>query len=1035
MADIAREDWVFALRNLRDGTLEGRAYWRGIHELLADPVFEEVARQEFPSNFETLSRLNDLAALGNAGEKFSRREFLMLMGASLALAGLGGCLEAPRERIYPYTERPTDVTPGVPRRYATAMSLDGYATGLIVESHEGRPTKVEGNPLHPASLGAAGVYEQASILQLYDPHRARAPRHLGAPVSWQRFQREMAWVQQTPGAEADGGAGFRILSTPTASPLTSRLIEQFLEDYPRAAITSYAPLASTASLDGTRILFGRPLQPIYDLSNADVIVALDSDLLSGSPFHLAYARAWAARRQRISADGSMNRFYAVESTVTPTGMAADRRLRVRPSEIPEIAAALLSGSLRQAGTGTEVPTELLSILSSGRWNALPEDREDQISHWLVDLIRDLAASRGRSAIIAGDRQPPEIHAIAAALNLQLGNVGRSVRYVESALPDFGSAARDISELAAEMQTGEVSALLILGGNPIYDAPADLEFAAGLEKVETAIYHGLFENETAANCDWFLPDLHFLESWGDVRALDGTASIVQPLIRPLYDGRSADDLLMMLNGAADRSVHAELQNLWMARSGPAEFDEFWQATLRQGVIAGTEAQAVEVRPDWQALSAQLAEADRMPPGSTPGQGGRSLEVIFTRDASVYDGRFANNPWLQELPDPLTKLTWDNAAIVSPRTAAELNLTTGTLVRIRLAGSEIVIPIAVLPGHADDSVTLPLGYGRKGTELVASGVGTDVYSLRTSSEPYMATGATLEPGAASYPLATTQEHWSMEGRPIVLSTTLAEYREDPGFAEPYREAPPSLFPPFDYQTGDQWTMVIDLAACTGCSACVIACQAENNIPVVGKEGVRGSREMHWLRIDRYFTGPPEDPHVVFQPMLCQHCEHAPCEYVCPVNATVHSPDGLNEMIYNRCIGTRFCSNNCPYKVRRFNWLDYQARKPEPLEMQMNPDVTVRARGVMEKCTFCVQRIRRAQIQARLKERDLEPMEVQTACQQTCPTQAIWFGSSTNSDDLLQRRLADPRRYAVLNELGTRPRVSYLARVENPSDRADG
>ncbi len=1041
MTDSAREEWDVALREFAAGSLDGRAYWRGIHELLRDPEFRAAALREFPVA-PGGARSRDRSPGVGGGETLSRREFLTLMGASLALAGIGGCLEAPRERIYPYTERPSDVIPGVARSYATAMPLDGYATGLLVESHEGRPTKIEGNPLHPASLGAAGVYEQASILQLYDPFRARAPRREGATASWLRFQREVVPPSRTPGRTEDGGAGLRILARPTASPLTTLLIRRFLEVNPLARLTSYAPLASEAPIEGTRFLFGRPAQPVHELSGANVILALDADFLSASPFHLAYARDWADRRVPTLAGDSMNRLYAVETTVSPTGTAADRRLRARPTEIPMIASAVLESLVRRSEPIPDGLPDPRSAVSAGTLAASFDFGGDGMASWLSDLTRDLIANQGRSVVIAGDRQPPEVHAIAATINVFLGNVGRTVRYLDPVMPDFGPAAQSLESLTAEMHAGEVDTLVILDGNPVYDAPADLAFGTALNRVERAIFHGLHENETAAACRWSLPGLHYLESWGDVRALDGTASIVQPLIRPLYDGRSVDDLLMILNGVADRPVHDELRDLWAEWSGVADFDGFWRTSLRRGVIPETESPVIDVAPDWRALRAPLAERIRTPssdpgeavriPGTTPADG--TIEVVFARDASVYDGRFANNPWLQELPDPLTKLTWDNAAIVSPRTGIEMGLASGSVARVRLAESEVVIPVFVLPGHADGCVTLPLGYGRGGAESVAHGVGTDVYPLRTSAAPYAATGATIEPVGGPFPLATTQEHWSMEGRPIVLSATLAEYREDPEFAEPHRRPTPSLYPSFDYESGDQWTMMIDLAACTGCGACVVACQAENNVPVVGKEGVLDSREMHWLRIDRYFSGPADQPTAVFQPMLCQHCERAPCEYVCPVNATTHSADGLNEMVYNRCIGTRFCSNNCPYKVRRFNWMDYQTGTFATLEMQKNPDVTVRARGVMEKCTFCVQRIRRAQIDARLEDRELNPGEVRTACQQTCPTRAISFGSYNQPDDLLRRRLADPRRYVVLNELGTRPRVNYLARIDNPGGGAD-
>jgi Fe-S-cluster-containing dehydrogenase component len=725
--------------------------------------------------------------------------------------------------------------------------------------------------------------------------------------------------------------------------------------------------------------------------------------------------------------------------------------------------------------------------------ALTGDEQAAVERWVRAVARDLHEYPGRSIIMAGERQTAWCTRVAQALNALLGNVGRTVRYTEPVLADAGGAGgpAELSALVAEMRAGVVDTLVVLEGNPVYDSPADLEFANALSRVRRTVYLGLYENETAAVCDWFIPALHYLERWGDSRAWDGTAAIIQPLIRPLYDGRSADDVLATFAGLTGTTTYDLLRQLWMQQTGPPEFDAFWEDALRRGVVSGTESAPLELQPQWDALNLLLADLEpariggvpaiaaepgTRPPtaapqsapsattaapvlpsgtaaapeaavpsgtatGTAPSDGPTraspdgAVELAFLQSASVYDGRFANNAWLQELPDPLTKLTWDNAAVVSPRTAARLGLEAERVVELRLQGRQLTAPVFILPGQADDLVTLALGYGRRGTEAVARGVGANAYTLRTTEAPYFAAGVTLTPLSTRQSLATTQTHWTMAGRPIVLSATLDEYRADPEFTRQHRGPVLSLYRPFEYDRGDQWSMAIDLATCIGCNACVVACQAENNIPVVGKGGVLKSREMHWLRIDRYFDGTAEEPGVVFQPMLCQHCEKAPCEYVCPVNATVHSPDGLNEMIYNRCVGTRFCSNNCPYKVRRFNWLDYNAGKPETLDMAMNPDVTVRARGVMEKCTFCVQRIRRAQQQAAVEGRRLQPGEVRTACQQACSTQAIWFGSYTDPDEELLRRLSEPRRYAVLNELGTEPRVKYLARITNPGGDLEG
>lgn len=1023
------------------------------------------------------------------GWRIDRRDFLRLVGASIALAGIGGCFEPPREEILPYTIRPPEVTPGVPRYYATTMTLDGYGIGLLAESREGRPTKIEGNPDHPASLGAAGVYEQASVLGLYDPDRARRIREGTRPRTWLDFARRFA---PQPPAGAARGAGLRFLLEPTASPLTAELVARIREAYPEARFHFYAPLASASPLDGARLALGRPLQTQYDFRSADVVLSIDADFLDAGPFGVRHARDFASRRRPRSPTDRMSRLYVVEGGYSITGGMADHRIRVRTDRAGEVLAAVLA-RVTEAGPVPGLPGAGAAPAPDDLAAASRAVRAPDVDAAVLDTIaRDLRAHPGRSIVLAGDGQPPEVHAMAHALNALLGNVGRTVWYNEPPLLDAGEPSHSLAPLVEEMRAGTVRTLLILGGNPIYDAPADLDFAGALRRVPETVYLGLHENETAALASWFVPALHYLEVWGDARAWDGTASLVQPLISPLYDGRSVDDVLAVFLGETNRSVYALLREHWRRTTGleGEAFDAFWNDALRRGVIPGTGSPRVDAEVQWGALLQDLARSHPLaamappsapsappsatrPPASTAGaaagaRSGAPVLVTFRRDPAVHDGRFANNAWLQEFPDPLTRLTWGNAALLSPATAARLGIRTGDLVEIRypvrtaqtaqIEQTELAdrarpagpadrtapppvvhLPAYLLPGHAEDEVSLHLGYGRAGAEATARGVGTNVYPIRTTASPYFAAGAELRrvapagaPGVP--PLAVTQDALTQEGRPIALATTLARYRADPDLAAGERGPPPSLHDAFEYDEGDQWAMAIDLSACTGCGACVVACQAENNTPVVGAEGVRRGREMHWLRIDRYFDDEGGEPDVVFQPMLCQHCERAPCEYVCPVNATVHSPDGLNEMVYNRCIGTRFCSNNCPYKVRRFNWFDYNAEMPETVALQKNPDVTVRARGVMEKCTFCVQRIRRAQIAAAAEGRRVRPGEVRTACQQTCPTEAIVFGSLTDPDEELLRRLRDPRRYVVLHELGTRPRVRYLAKLTNPAPEAD-
>ena len=981
-----------------DEAREGLRYWRGMEELLETPEFRAALEREFPAGAELMA----------AG--MSRRGFVKLLGASVALAGVGACAQ-PAEHILPYVDQPPELTPGVPLHYATAMTLGGYATGLLVESHEGRPTKVEGNPQHPASLGAAGVYEQASVLGLYDPRRLDRPARAGRPASWADFRADFL-----PAATRAGGAGLALLLEPTASPLRLSLLERLRARLPAARVHFHAPLSVESAVEGAALVHGRPLRTRYDLSAADVVVAADADVLAGMPFHLRYAHDFASRRHLASPDGTMNRLYALESGFSPTGATADHRLRVRTGEIPDLLAALLA---ELADAGVAVPAGAAELAG---FRARGERRE-----WLRAVAADLRGSAGRSAVVVGERQPPEAHALGHLINAALGSLGRTVHLAEPVIPPTPPAA-GLPALVEAMRAGEVHSLLVLEANPAYTAPADLELAAALAKVERSACLDLFASETTRLCRWSLPALHYLESWGDGRAYDGTVSFVQPLVKPLRDGRTPDQLLAMLAGepgADDTDARALLRDFWRGHLQTADFESAWSQALQLGLLPDSAAAASGAAPRWEALPIALQMVER---GRPPADG---LELVFRQDPALYDGRFAPNAWLQELPDPVTKLTWDNAALLSPATAERLGVDTGEMLRLRRAGRELRIPALVLPGHADDSLSLGLGYGRRSGEGVEAGVGFDAYRLRTRDAPYVATGVEAEGLGEAYRLASTQTHWAMHGRPIVLGATLAEYRENPDFTAEHRGRTLSLYQPFEegYATGNQWAMAIDLSLCTGCSACVVACQAENNVPVVGKEGVLASREMHWLRIDRYFAGGVTEPTLVMQPMLCQHCEQAPCEYVCPVNATVHSPEGLNEMVYNRCVGTRFCSNNCPYKVRRFNWFNYTADLGQE-RLAMNPDVTVRARGVMEKCTFCVQRIRRAEIAAQVEERRVRPGEVKTACQQACPTQAIVFGSYTDPEPELAARLAAPRRYSVLHELGTEPRVRYLARITNPN-----
>jgi Fe-S-cluster-containing dehydrogenase component len=895
------------------------------------------------------------------------------------------------------------VRPGVPSFYATAMVTAGVATGLLVESHEGRPTKVEGNPDHPASLGATGVVEQASVLGLYDPNRARAVRRGAIPDTWRAFARAFARP------EGDRGRGLHLLLEATSSPLVEDQVTRLRARLPECAVHFHGAGSRTAAWEGARLALGQVLDAQLDLGAADVVVALDADFLMERGDSLRLARQFADRRRVHVRSDTMSRLYVAEAAVSVTGAAADHRLALKSGDVLELAAALLAAVGADALPASAAP--MASWRAHGRAHA----------RWIDAVARDLTAHRGRSVVVAGDGQPAAVHAIVHATNALLGNLGRTVTLTPSPILQAGQPSHDLGLLAAALAGEGVDALLVLGGNPVYTAPRDLDLAARMRAARASAYLGAFENETASACTWFVPEAHHLESWGDARAFDGTISIVQPLISPLHDGRTVSEVLALLLGEEGRTPHDLVVDAWRRRGGT---DDAWESALERGVVRGSAQPPISVPPLAWSVVAALPVA-----GAADG-----LEVNFRLDGRVREGAHANNAWLQELPDPITKITWGNVVALSASTASRLGVASGDVVDLGLGGRSVRGPVLVVPGHADDALSLTLGYGREGAEVLARGLGFDAGALRIAAAPAFASGVTLTPTGTREDLAITQEHFSLEGRDeaILRHRTLAEHRDDPRRDAKANETPRSLYGLAAAGAGGapQWGMVIDLSACTGCSACVVACQSENNVPVVGKSGVLKRREMHWLRIDRYFLGDPREPAVLVEPMLCQHCERAPCEYVCPVNATTHSSDGLNQMIYNRCVGTRFCSNNCPYKVRRFNWFNYHQEKSDGERLAMNPDVTVRARGVMEKCTYCVQRIREAEILAQVQVRPLKDGDVRTACQQACPSGAIVFGDVSDRGSRVAKLREDDRAYGVLNELGTVPRTRYLTRLRNPN-----
>jgi MoCo/4Fe-4S cofactor protein with predicted Tat translocation signal len=991
-----------------------RGHWRSIEERAGAPELQAAARREFPPGASEL-------------EGVPRRDFIHLLGASLALTG-AACTR-PNQKIVPFVRRPPEVTPGNALHFATASTLDGYASGILVDSHSGRPTKIEGNPDHPDSIGASRVLDQAQLMSLYDPERAKQLRHRGRPLAWRSLLAVIA--ERGEALTRDGGAKLRFLVEPCSSPLLADLRSRILERFPRAKFVAYSSVDGEGEAEGSNLAFGRFLEARHDLARADVILSLDADFLADGPEQIRLHRQFSARR---TAGEEMNRLYVVEPCLSVTGTMADHRLRVRGSEVVAVVQAVVSELARLPGL------DGLTRLA-GLPRDQPQVRVD--TRWAAAVAKDLHRARGRSLLIAGRRQPAAVHALVNAANVALGNVGTTVSYREPVRLDNAAGAGALQSLVSDIAAGAVDTLVITARNPVYTAPSDFKLDRLLARVPESIYLAPYEDETAPLVTTFIPAAHSLESWGDSRATDGTVSIVQPLIAPLWGGTTEADLLAAFVGEGDRGTHRLLLNFWQRRavtegwSTPAGFDGVWEGWLSRGVVERTAASAEgSVSVDGGALAAKL--------GPLLGRGpqGGGLEIAFTVDPKVYDGRFANNQWLQELPHPITKITWDNAVLLSQTTAQSVGLRTGDIVQIEIGDRRVTGPVYIQPGHADDAITLSLGYGRAGAETVAQ-VGFNAGVLRTSEAPWFVRGANLSRVGRHYRFGITQDHWSMDAHdakdmkrldPVVDAPRAQLEKKDSPVArelEERRGPVEVIHKPVDYsQQQYRWGMAIDLSKCSGCNACVIACQSENNIPVVGRDNVRIGREMHWIRLDRYYEGPVEDPTTVTQPVMCVHCETAPCEYVCPVNATVHSDEGLNEMVYNRCIGTRYCSNNCPYKARRFNFFDYHADVPEVQKMQANPNVTVRSRGVMEKCTYCVQRIERQRIDSRMAGRAINEGELQTACQQGCPAGAIVFGSLNDPGSQVTKWHGDERRYDLLHELGTRPRTAYLARVRNPN-----
>jgi molybdopterin-containing oxidoreductase family iron-sulfur binding subunit len=1025
----------------------GPKMWRSLEDKDADPAeLKRLAESELPGGF-----VGSDALLQKSG--VSRRDFLAVTGVTGAALALEGCVRRPVENIMPYSEGPEYSLPGIPLHFATVTQRGGDALGLLVTSHENRPTKIEGNPSHPSSGGATDVRAQAFIMDLYDPDRAKVPstrKENGREAStMEAFDSALGEIAAAH-AE-DRGAGLRFLIKPTNSPSVRRLRQAVASSLPEARFFTYESVNDANVREGARAAFGTAVASVVQYENARVIVSADSDFLGLEPGAVRASRGFARSRRIESPRAEMNRLYVVEANYSITGATADHRLRVPASRVGGYLKAL-AAVLADRGVDLGAVRGTLGDASAA---GVPAE-------WLSAVAADLVANRGRSVVVVGRNQPAWVHALGHAINTALGNIGPVVRLYPLMDPEQGSEVADIKALVQGI--GDAKTLVILDGNPVYDAPADLGFGSIFEREGlTTVVLSSHVNETAELATWHCPLAHELESWGDQRAVDGTVSIQQPLIAPLYHARSPIEVLARFAGERNWRGHGvvrrTLRDLLPAQS---LFEASWRRILHAGLIEGSAAAPLSgLRAD----AARVAQAVTSAPAA-PELSPQALEVQFFADAALHDGQHANNPWALELPDPMTKISWDNAALMSRTTQRELGLVNGDIVRLKAGDATVEMACWALPGHADNSVSVQLGWGRAQAGHYGNGRGFDVHPLRTSDGFFIRTGVAAESTGRRYNVVQTQTHGRMENRPLANEATLEEYRENPEFAQfetVQMVHTPPLWKEVDYSPREvatgrvlhKWGMAIDLSACTGCNACVVACQAENNIPAVGKREVERGREMYWIRIDRYFLGEDVDsPATALQPVACQHCEEAPCENVCPVNATAHSPEGLNDMAYNRCIGTRYCANNCPYKVRRFNYLDWHSHLeeledletgdripyrvygqfPQTPKMQFNPNVTVRMRGVMEKCTYCVQRIQQAKIESRRNGRTVGGDDVVTACAQACPTEAIVFGD-LNQDSRVARLARLDRHYALLAELGTQPRTTFLAKIRNPNPAMGG
>ncbi|RNC86025.1 MAG: 4Fe-4S dicluster domain-containing protein [Balneola sp.] len=996
-------------------------YWKSLNELAQNKEYQNFVEREFPENATELK------------DGVSRKGFLRVMGASIALAGFAAC-RRPVQKILPYSQQPEDIVPGIPLFYATAMPFQGNLTGLVVENHQGRPTKVEGNDLHPASLGNTNSYHQASILEMYDPDRSRSPLRNGSKATTDEF------ISFASEHFSDTNKNILFISEANSSPTFQSLKEEALNKFRNASWVTFEPFGENAIVEGAQIAFGSRLRTLYNYTNADVIVSLDDDFLSPThPNNVEYAKQVTSRRKVTSTGDSMNRIYSVENGFTLTGSYADNRLRVKASEVEAFANAL-AGELSSRISGLNA--------FSGVSNKFTGD------NFITAMADDLASHAGRCVVSIGFDHSPSAHAIINAINVALDNVGSTVSYLEVPSIDDQSNFESFSSAVSALNAGNVDTVVLLGTNPVFTAPADLSFASALSNAAEVIHFGSYRDESSTNANWHVARSHYLEAWGDGYSFGGARSVIQPQIQPLHDSLSDIEFLGAIVNGEKVSGHDLVKSTFNGYYR-SNFENRWKDILHDGI---------DINDGYRTANVRLRSVS--PSDATPING---IEIVIRPDYSLYDGRFANNGWLQELPDPMTKITWDNVALMSPATAASLGVENEDLVNVTVNGTSITIAAWIQPGHADESITLNAGYGKEGIGRVAdvtsdtsqlfdstvfSG-GINVYPLVQSSALLFNSGS-ISKASGTYSIACVQDHHSLEGRDMYRQATLEKYKKTPEYAsfayvhkyevpgqkEANEKGEDDLISLFDEQTypdyEPQWGMAIDLNSCFGCGVCIIACQSENNIPVIGKREVSRGREMHWIRNDRYYMGDEHDPQAVHQPVPCMHCELAPCEQVCPVAATTHSDDGMNQMTYNRCIGTRYCANNCPFKVRRFNFFNYPkeylttGEDPDIIQMAMNPEVTVRFRGVMEKCTYCVQRVNRAKINTKIETGSPKPADgtVKTACQQACPADAIYFGDLTDKNSEVSQMKYNERNYLMLEELNVRPRTSYIAKLTNPN-----